>query len=323
MLRFALLLLLFSIEACKRISIVWQFLIRNEDNARVLHALYLLGSKTEHGSKLAQVVHIRLVCTVLCCNLARHSAVITAQHNAVLADDDGTLQGTAVVIVGNILHNALRVSVTLVVTVIHALAILVNRETFSRLVGVVHVMAGGGRSCLGEDVMPTNGRTVRKGERVGIALHLGGSVPLGLYLRVHGMGADLGLLGCFLSGHALLLLQLCHSFIVQFGITFPLCCFLLLTHRTLAVIHEGVDALPGIQVLLGCTHLGIILLHGGIVVGIGLLLCLDHRHRRTFEGRCFLGRLFLLQRIECLLRLLHLRIDNGGGVGLIASCHLV
>ena len=39
--------------------------------------------------------------------------------------------------------------------------------------------------------------------------------------------------------------------------------------------------------------------------------------------RCFLGRLFLLQRIECLLRLLHLRIDNGCGVGIVAACNLV
>ena len=77
MLRLALLLLLFCVEACKRTGIVWQFLVWNEDYARMLHAVYLLGSETEHGSKLAQVVHIRLVCAVLCCNLTRHGAVVS------------------------------------------------------------------------------------------------------------------------------------------------------------------------------------------------------------------------------------------------------
>ena len=171
--------------------------------------------------------------------------------------------------------------------------------------------------------MPTNGRTVRKGECVGIALHLGGSVPLGLYLRVHGMSAYLGLLGSFLCGNAFLLLDLRHGCIVHLLVALTLLCLTLFTNCTLTLVHKGVNPRPCAQCLLCLRHLCVVLLHGGIVVGIGLLLCLDHRHRRTFEGRCFLGRLFLLQRIECLLRLLHLRIDNGGGVGLVAACNLV
>ena len=171
--------------------------------------------------------------------------------------------------------------------------------------------------------MPTNGRTVRKGERVGIALHLGGSVPLGLYLRVHGMSANLGLLGSFLCRNAFLLLNLRHGFVMQSCIAFPPLCLLLFTDSTFALVHKGVNPRPCAQCLFRLRHLCVVLLHGGIVVGIGLLLCLDHCHRRAFEGRCFLGRLFLLQRIECLLRLLHLRIDNGCGVGIIAACNLV
>ena len=212
MLRLALLLLLFSIEACKRTCIVRQFLIGDEDNARMLHAVYLLGSEAEHGSKLAQVVHIRLVCAVLCCNLARHSSVVARKHNAVLADNDWCLQSSAVVVVCHIPYNALRVFVTLVVAVIHALTILINRETFSRLVGIVHVMAGCGCSCLCEDVVTTDCRTICKGDSIRIALNLGGSVPLCLNLRVHGMGTDFGLLGCFLCGNALVFLQTCNGF---------------------------------------------------------------------------------------------------------------
>ena len=107
----------------------------------MLHAVYLLGSKTEHGSKLAQVVYIRLVCAVLCCNLARHGSVVARKHYTVLAYYDRCLQSSAVIVVCHIPYNALRVPVALVVTVVHALAVLVNRETFSRLVSVVHVMA--------------------------------------------------------------------------------------------------------------------------------------------------------------------------------------
>ena len=171
--------------------------------------------------------------------------------------------------------------------------------------------------------MPTNGRTVRKGECVGIALHLGGSVPLGLYLRVHSMGAYLGLLGSFLCRNAFLLLNLRHGCIVHLLVALTLLCLLLFTDCTLALVHKGVNPRPCAQCLLRIRHLCVVLLHGGIVVGIGLLLCLNHCHGRAFERRCFLGRLFLLQCIECLLRLLHLRIDNGCGVGIVAACNLV
>ena len=171
--------------------------------------------------------------------------------------------------------------------------------------------------------MPTNGRTVRKGKRIWIALNLGGSVPLGLYLRVHGMSANLGLLGSFLCRNAFLLLNLRHGFVMQSCIAFPPLCLLLFTDSMFTLVHKGVNPRPCAQCLFRLRHLCVVLLHGGIVVGIGLLLCLDHCHRRAFEGRCFLGRLFLLQRIECLLRLLHLRIDNGCGVSIIAACNLV
>jgi len=184
-------------------------------------------------------------------------------------------------------------------------------------------MAGGSCSCLGQHIVAAKCRTVCKGERIGIALHLGGSVPLGLYLRVHGMGAHLGLLLGFLCCNALLFLQLRHSFIMQFRFTFSPLCLLLLTHGTFALVHECIDARPSVQRLLGLCHLSVILLHGGIVCGISLLLCLDHGHRRAFECSCFLGRLFLLQRINRFLCLLHLSIDNGCGVSFIATCHLV
>ena len=137
------------------------------------------------------------------------------------------------------------------------------------------------------------------------------------------MSAHLGLLGSFLCRNAFLLLNLRHGFVMQSCIAFPPLCLLLFTDSTFALVHKGVNPRPCAQCLFRLRHLCVVLLHGGIVVGIGLLLCLDHCHRRAFEGRCFLGRLFLLQRIECLLRLLHLRIDNGCGVGIVAARNLV
>ena len=212
MLWLALFLLLFSVETCECGCIVGQVLVRDEHHTRMFHAVYLFGGETIHLSELAQVVNIRLVCTVLCCNLARHGAVVARKHNAVLADNDWCLQSSAVVAVCHIPNNALRVFVTLVVAVIHALTILINRETFSRLVGIVHVMAGCGCSCLSEDVVTTDCRTICKGDSIRIALKLGCSVPLCFYLRVHGMSADGLLLGCFLSGNALVFLQTCNGF---------------------------------------------------------------------------------------------------------------
>lgn len=70
-------------------------------------------------------------------------------------------------------------------------------------------------------------------------------------------------------------------------------------------------------------HLGIILLHSSVVGGICLLLRLDHLRGRTFQRGGFLGRCFLLQRFECLVGLLQLRIYYNSGAGFVAACHLV
>ena len=173
----------------------------------MLHTINLLRSETEHGSKLAQVFHIRLVCAVLRCNLSRHSAVIARKHNTILTNNNRCLQSSAIIAVCHIPNNALCVRVTLIVAVIHTLSILINRETFSRLVGIVHVMAGCSCSCFSEDVVTTDSGTICKCDSVRIALNLGGTIPLFLYFRVHGMSANFGLLGCFLSCNALVFLQ--------------------------------------------------------------------------------------------------------------------
>ena len=107
----------------------------------MFHSVNLFGSETVHLPELAQVVDIRLVCSLLCGHVARHGAVVARKHNAVLADDDRRLQGSAVVVPCNVTHNLLCVRVSHVVAVVHTLAILVNRETLGRLKGVVDVMA--------------------------------------------------------------------------------------------------------------------------------------------------------------------------------------
>ena len=137
------------------------------------------------------------------------------------------------------------------------------------------------------------------------------------------MSADCLLLGCFLSGNALLLLNLRHGFIMQSRIAFSPFCLLLFTQSTLALVHENINARPCTQSLLCFNHLCVVLLHGCIVVGIGFLLCLYHCHWRTFKRRGFLGWLFLLQSIKGFLCLLHLRIDNGCGIRLISTRNLV
>ena len=136
----ALFLLLFSVETCERGCIVGQLLIRDKHHTRMFHAVYLFGSETVHLSELAQVVDIRLVCSLLGCNVARHGAVVARKHYTVLAHDDRRLQGAAVVTVGNVPHYPLCVRVALVVAVVHALTVLVNGETLGRLKGVVHIV---------------------------------------------------------------------------------------------------------------------------------------------------------------------------------------
>ena len=137
----ALFLLLLCVETCECGCIVGQLLVRDEHHTRMFHAVYLFGGETIHLSELAQVVNIRLVCSLLGCNVARHGAVVARKHHTVLTDNDRRLQGAAVVAVGNVPHYPLCVRVALVVAVVHALSVLVNGEALGRLKGAVHIVA--------------------------------------------------------------------------------------------------------------------------------------------------------------------------------------
>ena len=117
------------------------------------------------------------------------------------------------------LHNALCVLVAEVVAVIHALSVLINRETLGRLVCVVDIVARGGGSCFGKYIATVDCRAVRQSDCIGVALNLRSVIPFLFDFGIDRMNAYALLFGLLLGFDALLLFKLSHGCIMRLCIT--------------------------------------------------------------------------------------------------------
>ena len=68
------------------------------------------------------------ISVLCCCKLTCHGTTIAREDNTVLRYDNRSLHGTAIIIVSYVACDALCVHVALIVTVIDAAAVLINRE---------------------------------------------------------------------------------------------------------------------------------------------------------------------------------------------------
>ncbi len=124
----ALTLHLLSVELSKCLCRVRHVAIGHKQHPRMLHAGHLLGSKPILTAVLHQVLYIRSVCALLSRYLTGYRAAVSAQHHSVTAHYRYRVYRTAIVVVGHRPGNILSALVTLIVAVVHRVAVLILRE---------------------------------------------------------------------------------------------------------------------------------------------------------------------------------------------------
>ena len=108
----------------------------------MLHTFHLLLCETPFGRILSNVTVVGCIGVLCCCKLSCHGSTITREDNTVLRYDNRSLHGTAIIIVSYVACNSLSVHVALIVTVIYAATVLINRETLGLCKAIAAVMAG-------------------------------------------------------------------------------------------------------------------------------------------------------------------------------------
>ena len=107
----------------------------------MLHTFHLLLCEAPLGRVLSNVTVVCCIGVLCCCKLSCHGTTISREDNTVLRYDNRSLHGTAIIIVSYVACDALCVHVALIVTVIDAAAVLINREAIGLHKAIVAVMA--------------------------------------------------------------------------------------------------------------------------------------------------------------------------------------
>ena len=166
------------IELSKGFGSIWHSCIRNEHNTWMLHTFHLLGCKAPTCGIFAYMPIIFAIGTLRCSKLASHCATITWQHDSILRYNNRCLHRTAIIIVSYVASNLLCVLVTLIVSIVHAATILINRETFTLGKAISAVMARCGCTTLNEVVTSCNLFTIGKYNFILRSFNLWCSIPL-------------------------------------------------------------------------------------------------------------------------------------------------
>ena len=129
--RLALAFHLLLVELGERLGRVWHGLVCHEDNARMPHAMHLFFGKAVFLRVLRKVADVCPIRVVTCGEFACHCPAVAAQHHSVRAYHDRVLQCAAIIVSRYVTCHFLCILVALIVAVVHALPVLVDREALA------------------------------------------------------------------------------------------------------------------------------------------------------------------------------------------------